>query len=137
MADKSFDVEIITPAKILYSGKVLSVSVPGTKSPFQILYNHAPIVSSLEIGIISIRDVESHNLIFATSGGIVEVRNNKVSILVETADDAHSIDIMKTMNEIASIKGKITALPHGEDSSPLKLQLKVLENNLKAAQKAS
>ena len=53
---KELNLEIISPNKIGYSGKVISVTVPGTLGSFQILYNHAPIISSLEIGEIKIEE---------------------------------------------------------------------------------
>jgi F-type H+-transporting ATPase subunit epsilon len=83
--DKLLDVEIVTPQRVVYSDKAQSVSVPGSQSPFQILYNHAPIVSTLDGGRIKIVNAAGEELIFATTPGFVEVRNNKVSILVETA----------------------------------------------------
>lgn len=84
--EKLLEVEIISPQKVLFSGKARSVSVPGAMSPFQILYNHAPIVSSLNNGITKIVDETDSLLFFKTSSGFVEVRNNRVSILVERAE---------------------------------------------------
>jgi F-type H+-transporting ATPase subunit epsilon len=80
---KKLLVEIITPNKIGYKGEVSSITVPGTKGNFQILYNHAPIISSLEIGEIIIEANDSEKEYFATSGGTIEVVNNKVIVLAE------------------------------------------------------
>ena len=91
--DKLMSVEIVTPRKIVYSGKAVSVSVPGSESPFQALNNHAPIMSSLDLGIIQIADDSNKTILFATGAGFVEIRNNKVSLLVEAATEASSIDM--------------------------------------------
>lgn len=92
---KEFSLEIITPSKAAFTKNVTSVTVPGTKGNFQILYNHAPIISSLDVGEINI--VENGNKVanFATSGGTIEVFNNKVIILVETFERADQIDLKR------------------------------------------
>lgn len=79
------DVEVVTPRSIIYSGKAVSVSVPGAKSRFQILYNHAPIVSSLEKGEIKIVNEKNEEVKFEAESGFIELQKNKVSILIENA----------------------------------------------------
>lgn len=78
-------VDIVTPAKVIYSGLAESVTVPGSKSPFQILNNHAPIVSSLENGNVKVITDTQQELTFQTSSGFVELQKNKLSVLVESA----------------------------------------------------
>lgn len=78
-------VDIVTPAKVIYSGLAESVTVPGSKSPFQILNNHAPIVSSLENGKVKVVTDTHEELVFQTSSGFVELQKNKLSVLVESA----------------------------------------------------
>lgn len=87
------DVEIISPEKKVYSGKVKSVTIPGTKGNFQVLYNHAPLISTLEIGIIKLGLSDDSTLIFTTSGGSAEVLDNKVLILSDTVESIESIDV--------------------------------------------
>ena len=89
---KEIYLEIITPSKIGYKGNVTSVSVPGTLGNFQILFNHAPIISSLEIGEIKVEDKTGNITHFATSGGTVEVADNKIIILAESFERSDEID---------------------------------------------
>jgi len=84
--DKLMNVDIVTPQKTIFSGQAVSVSVPGGQSPFQILYNHAPIVSTLEKGVVKIVDAANKTTLFTTTDGFIEVRKNNISILVETAE---------------------------------------------------
>jgi F-type H+-transporting ATPase subunit epsilon len=86
------ELEVITPSKAAYKGKVISVTVPGTQGNFQILSNHAAIMSSLEIGVIKIVEEDNKEIIFATSGGTVEVVDNKITILAETFESRNEID---------------------------------------------
>ena len=85
MTDKSLYLEIITPKEVIYKGDVQSVTVPGTKSPFQILFNHAPIVSSLDEGQLKIAVSNNKEIIYTTGTGFVELQNNRISVLVEDA----------------------------------------------------
>ena len=76
---------IVSPEKAEYDGTVESVLVPGTMGQFEILTNHAPIISSLGGGevIYSAADGK-HSIMIA--GGFVEVQKNKVSLCIELHD---------------------------------------------------
>jgi F-type H+-transporting ATPase subunit epsilon len=76
--------EIITPDKKVYSGEVTSVSVPGSSGRFQMLDNHAPIISTLLNGKVKVKDKEGVKE-FDVKGGVVENLKNKVVILAESA----------------------------------------------------
>ena len=80
------DLEIISPEKKVYTGKVKSATIPGTKGNFQVLYNHAPLISTFDIGIIKLVLSDDSTQIFTTSGGSTEVLDNKVLILSDTVE---------------------------------------------------
>ncbi len=75
--------EIITPDKKVYSGDVTSVSVPGSRGRFEMLKNHAPIISTLLNGKVKIKDKEGVKT-FDVKGGVVENLKNKIIILAES-----------------------------------------------------
>lgn len=72
--------DIISPDKSLYSGEVTAVTLPGSKGSFQVLNNHAPIISSLDKGTVKLKDKEGEKT-FDINGGIVEVLNNNIIVL--------------------------------------------------------
>jgi F-type H+-transporting ATPase subunit epsilon len=76
--------EIITPEKKIYTGDIKLVQVPGSKGSFEILNNHAPIISTLENGEIKIIDLQDRKIYFDIKGGVIEVNQNKIIILAET-----------------------------------------------------
>ena len=76
--------EIITPDKSIYSGEVKLVQLPGTVGSFEILKNHAPIISTLEKGKIKVVEENGQILFFEVDGGIVENKDNKIIVLVES-----------------------------------------------------
>jgi F-type H+-transporting ATPase subunit epsilon len=77
--------EIISPDKKLFSGEVINLNVPGSKDPFMILNNHAPIISTLEKGIIKILEKDGKSSTFEIEGGVIEAKNNKIIVLAENA----------------------------------------------------
>lgn len=74
--------DIITPEKTAFKGEVTLVTVPGTKGPFTILKDHAPIISSLAPGTITYR-VGEEEFSIESAGGFIEVNNNVISIAIE------------------------------------------------------
>ncbi|HLN72668.1 MAG: ATP synthase F1 subunit epsilon [Methylococcaceae bacterium] len=76
--------EIITPDKKVYSGQVRLVQLPGTKGSFEILKNHAPIISTLEKGRIKVIEESGQILYFEVEGGVIENKDNKIIVLVES-----------------------------------------------------
>ncbi len=76
--------EIITPDRKLFTGEVKLVQVPGTKGSFEILKNHAPIVSSLEKGTVKIINQQDQEDFFDIEGGVIEVKKNNIIILSES-----------------------------------------------------
>lgn len=76
--------EIITPDKRIYSGQVKLVQLPGTKGSFEILKNHAPIISTLEKGKIKVIEESGQVLYFEVEGGVIENKDNKIIVLVES-----------------------------------------------------
>ena len=77
--------EIIALDKNLYSGEVDRIRVPGSKGSFEILRNHAPIISTLDKGRIRIVDQKGATTFFEVDGGVIEVKNNKIIVLAESA----------------------------------------------------
>tara|TARA_B100000282_G_scaffold222965_1_gene165999 strand:+ start:441 stop:677 length:237 start_codon:yes stop_codon:yes gene_type:complete len=75
--------EIITPEKELYNGTVTSVKIPGSAGEFEILNNHASIVSSLINGNIRVINDEQEELNFNIKSGVIEMQKNKIVILAE------------------------------------------------------
>lgn len=77
---------ILTPDKLVFEGTVTSVTVPGTDGSFQILKNHAPIISTLSDGDVIINENNKEQII-GIKGGVVEVLDNKIIVLAEAVVD--------------------------------------------------
>ena len=75
--------EIISPDKKLFSGEAELVQLPGSKGSFEILKNHAPIISTLDKGVIKIIAPDGNKTTFEIDGGVIEAKNNKIIVLAE------------------------------------------------------
>jgi F-type H+-transporting ATPase subunit epsilon len=90
--------EIVSPEAKLFSGKIISISLPGVDGHFQILNNHAPIVSILQKGLVKITapsfefskeseglfsKINDQNYSIAIQSGTIEMKDNKVIVLAD------------------------------------------------------
>lgn len=128
---KELNLEIVTPSKTAYNGNILSLSVPGSAGAFQVLYNHAPIISSLEIGVIKIIESNNNEIIFATSGGTIEVLNNRILILAESLENSIEIDIQRAENSLERAKKRLAEKSKDLDQSRAEAALQRALNRIK------
>lgn len=89
---KTFKLDIRTPEGVAWQGDAEVVTLPGTQGTFQVLVNHAPLLTELEVGEIRIQNESGKEERFASSGGFAEVRLNEVTVLSETIEPAAEID---------------------------------------------
>lgn len=78
--------EIVTPDKKVFQGEVSEATFPGSLGAFQVLTNHAPIVSALANGLVSFTTAEGKQSI-RVEGGVVEVKQNTIVVLAEKVVD--------------------------------------------------
>jgi F-type H+-transporting ATPase subunit epsilon len=74
--------ELITPDKKVFQGEVSEATFPGADGSFQVLKNHAPIISALGEGVVSFTTAD-RRISLTVNGGVVEVKDNKIIVLVE------------------------------------------------------
>jgi len=77
-------IEIITPDRTIFSGEVRSVRVPGRKGSFQVLKDHAPIISTLDAGSVIMADDQGTEVRFEITGGVIEVKRNRIILLADS-----------------------------------------------------
>ena len=78
---------VLTPDREYFNGQIKGVVVPGLKGRFEVLENHAPIISSLQQGEVNIIPASGEKLTFRISNGFIEVLNNEVALLVNGLND--------------------------------------------------
>jgi len=81
---KNFQLKIVSPAKVVFDGSVESLIVPGVAGYLGILADHAPLISTLKVGKITIRDASGQEKIIPCANkGFLEVLKNQVTILLQ------------------------------------------------------
>src|SRR5690625_6197165 len=77
-------VELVAPDRKVYQGEAESVRVPGVEGSFTILANHAPVIAAFEVGPILVTASDRNRIAYATSGGVIDVVDNRATGLAET-----------------------------------------------------
>jgi len=83
--------EIITPVNILYADEISLVQLPGMNGSFEILKNHASIVSSLATGIVKVIDSNKKTHLFEIQGGVVECKSDNIIVLANEGKSIQEI----------------------------------------------
>ena len=76
-------IEIVTPDQKVFSGEVSSATFPGSDGSFQVLDNHAALISTLGQGNIVLKVASQPDRVIGVDGGVVEVLRNRVTVLAE------------------------------------------------------
>ena len=76
-------IEIVTPDTTIFTGEINLAQLPGLDGSFEIMNNHAPLISVLKKGKIKVVDRQNLLQYFEVKGGVVEVQRNKILVLAE------------------------------------------------------
>ena len=129
MANK-FELSVISAESKVFEGEVENVLVPGMVGDFLVLPNHAPCISSIRPGFLEFSDGSSSKHRYFVSGGIIEVINNTVSLLVDKAVTGDK-DIREDISTLISGIDEKLAIADITDKDDLGLRKNDLEEALK------
>ena len=81
--------EVLSPGKTIFSGNIKLIKVPGSGGSFEVMNNHAPLISTLDEGKVKV-EIDEHTIrMFNISGGVIQVVANKIIVLAESITDAN------------------------------------------------
>jgi F-type H+-transporting ATPase subunit epsilon len=127
----TFHAQILTPDGPLFEGDVHGVQVPGAEGNFLMLYNHAPIVSTLGAGEVVIKKPDNTEIVYAVSGGFVEMNDNVMTLLAEKAEEASEIDVDAALELLKDAKARMKEVK--SDRAKAEKDLAVAKARLKVA----
>ena len=104
-----FDLTIISAESKVFEGKVENILVPGMVGDFLVLANHAPCISRIRPGFLEFSEGTSDKQKYFVSGGIIEVINNMVSVLVDSAVSGEKIVKEDITNLISEVDERLSA----------------------------
>lgn len=131
-----FHLLLVTIDKKVFDGNVVSMTVPGSAGYFQILTNHAPIISSLTSGRLVVVDENNKSTLWAISGGLIEVSHNEVSLLADTIELPSEIDVKRAEASMLKAKKIIDSHQEEADIERAKKAYKRAQNRIKVAVEA-
>lgn len=88
----AFHFELVSPEKLVFSGDVESVVVPGTEGEFTVLKDHAPLISTMKPGVIVIEEAPTKKLRLFVRGGFAEVATSGLTILADQTIPLEELD---------------------------------------------
>jgi F-type H+-transporting ATPase subunit epsilon len=103
----ALQVSIVTPRGPVFTGDIKSCTAPGVDGEFCILEKHTPLISALGIGILKIVTAAEGKKNLTTSGGFLEVYNDKISIMVESAEMVEDIDVERAKDAAERAKKRL------------------------------
>lgn len=132
MSDSLVHLEIVTPGRTVFNDNVKSFTAPGAEGGFQILHNHAPFISTIIPGIVKYVTADGTEKRFVTSGGTVEVHDNKITMLAESLIPVEEIDAAAAENEKIEASRILESKEPGLDKEAAKHMLLTAKAKLKA-----
>ncbi len=131
-----FDIEVVSADHMLYTGDADSVIIPGEDGYFGVLAGHAPLISSLQIGEITITPPTGEEpIVIAVHGGFAQITSEKVLILADAAELAEHIDVERAEKARQRAEERIMAPGGNIDVDRAQIALLRALNRLKAAGK--
>ena len=130
----TIQVEIVTPSRHLYSGAVQMVTLPGVEGEMGVLAGHAPLLTTLNIGEITLHSADGEAEYIAVSGGVVEVLPDKVIVMARSAERAEDIDIARAEAAMQRAEDALnTRSP--EERRPVEVAYRLSQLRLKVARR--
>ena len=130
MAD-SLLVEIVSPDRTAYRGEARSFRAPGVEGGFEIRRGHAPMLAATQVGQVTVTTGNGDRVTFATSGGFVEVLDNRVIMLAESVEPASEIDVERARNAEAAAAERLAAATSPEERAERQAELDRARNRLR------
>lgn len=134
---KKFKVAIVTPEKTAFEAEAVSVNLPGSEGYLGVWADHAPLVTALVPGVVTVREHERGNAgdakFLAVSGGFVEIAHNEVIVLCDTCEDAGEIDLDRARKALERAKARLKAPEPGIDLERARAAAERAEARLRAA----
>jgi len=140
MADE-LTVDIVTPDEHAYQGPANGVRAPGVDGSFEVRKDHAPMISAFGIGPLIVKtqaaheyaDIHNDRIIFATSGGFLEIVDNKVTVLAETVEPASEIDVERAESAEERARRRLEKELEGEEREKYESARERARNRLRVA----
>lgn len=122
--------DVVSQDRIVYTGSVDMVVLPGADGEMGILPNHSPLLTVLKFGVVTVK-VKSEIMHFAVSGGVAEVNPDQITILADAAENVDEIDIERAQRAKMRAEEMLQKAPARDTDEYLDIQIKLRKSTLR------
>ena len=126
-------VEIVSPDRAAYRGEALRFRAPGTEGAFEVLRGHAPMLAATGVGTVTVTTVSGERVSFTTSGGFVEVLDDHVIMLADTAEPVSGIDVERAKAAETGARERLASVQSPDERAAAQVELDRARNRLRAS----
>lgn len=130
---ETFHLSLLTPEKSFLEAEVTSITAPGSEGYLGILAHHAPLITALVPGKLTVKTVDGET-IYAVSGGFLEVSDNKATILADALEMPESIDVARARRARERAEARLRDMTGKIDSSRAEAALRRAISRIRIAQ---
>ena len=133
----SFDIEIATPERLLTKIKAIRAQIPAKDGFIGVLPDHAPLLSELGIGALTYTTPEDQRFSIAINGGYLEINDNVVRVLGDTAEKSQEIDVSQAEKDLKHAQDAMINPALGMDIAAALIASRHAQARIDAARKAT
>jgi F-type H+-transporting ATPase subunit epsilon len=134
---QGFRLTVITQERTVIDREVAAVTAPGTEGYLGIWRNHAPLVTALDAGTLTVRETDGRTELYAVSGGFLEVSRNVVTVLADTLEHSAEIDPDRAKKSIDRALSRLTDTATELDTERVQAALKRNRMRVKLAERST
>lgn len=128
------NLEIVTPFGKIFDAEIVSCTIPGSNGQFQILKDHAALISTVDIGSVKIEYPDSKSTNLSVAGGFCEVKDNSIELITESAEFSQDIDVERAESAKKRAEERLASKNEDIDIARAKFALMRSLNRLKLSQ---
>jgi F-type H+-transporting ATPase subunit epsilon len=122
-------VDIVSQDRLVYRGEADMVTLPGADGEMGVLPGHAPLLTTMTYGVISVKGAEDH--VFTVAGGIVEVQPEYITILADAAEDVNEINFERARIAKQRAEEMLKQVPQQDTDDYLAIEAALRRSNLR------
>jgi F-type H+-transporting ATPase subunit epsilon len=131
---ETYQLTVLTPIRTLLDEPVTSIVAPGSEGYLGVLANHAPLITALSPGKLTVRGADGTTRIYALSGGFLEVSQNHAVVLADALEEPDRIDLERARGAAARARDRLKDSPGRWDVERAEAALHRALNRIKVAQ---
>lgn len=134
--EATYRVELLTPEKTILDAEVSAIVAPGTEGFLGVLANHAPLITGLDPGPLTLTYPGGRKEVFSLGGGFLEVSHNHAMVLADSAERPEEIDLKRAEEALERARMRLREHPADLDVDRAEAALKRAINRMRMARRA-